>query len=86
MNDHPSLLPSSAEFIKTKVINNKEIAKDVFLISLERNFGFEPGQVVGIHFKPASDARLYSIGSGKNDPYLKIFHIKTSFRKFISEL
>ncbi|MFP4367659.1 MAG: hypothetical protein ACLFQA_11250 [Bacteroidales bacterium] len=77
MDAHPSLLPSSAEFIKTKVVDNKEIAKDVFLISLERHFDFIPGQVAGIHFEPSNNARLYSIASGINDPYLKIiFDVK----------
>jgi ferredoxin/flavodoxin---NADP+ reductase len=70
--DHPSLLPSSAEFVATKVTDNREIAKDVFLVSLERHFDFIPGQVVGIHFKPAPDARLYSITSGTNEEVIKI--------------
>jgi ferredoxin/flavodoxin---NADP+ reductase len=72
VSDNPSLLPSSAEFIKTKVIDNKEIATGVFLISLERHFDFDPGQVIGIHFKPAPDARLYSIASGVNDEHIKV--------------
>jgi ferredoxin/flavodoxin---NADP+ reductase len=72
VSEHPSLLPSSAKFLKTKVIENIEIASNVFLLSLERHFDFIPGQVVGIHFKPAQDARLYSIASGSNDKVLKI--------------
>jgi ferredoxin/flavodoxin---NADP+ reductase len=77
MNDHPSLLPASAEFMETKVVDNKEISSGVFLLSLERKFTFEPGQVVGIHFKPSAEARLYSIASGTEDKYIKIlFDIK----------
>lgn len=72
LSHHPSLLPSSAEFIKTRVTDNREIAAGVFLISLERHFEFVPGQVVGIHFKPSSEARLYSIASGIHDGHLKI--------------
>jgi ferredoxin/flavodoxin---NADP+ reductase len=72
VTEHPSLLPSSAEFMKTKVLENIEISRNVFLLSLERHFDFIPGQVVGIHFRPAQDARLYSIASGKNEKVLKI--------------
>jgi ferredoxin/flavodoxin---NADP+ reductase len=77
MSDYPSLLPESAEFLETRVIENKEIDVGVFLLSLERKFDFDPGQVVGIHFKPSSEARLYSIASGINDEHLKIlFDVK----------
>jgi ferredoxin/flavodoxin---NADP+ reductase len=72
VNDHPSLLPSSARFLKTKVLENLEVASNVFLLSLERHFDFIPGQVVGVHFRPVQDARLYSIASGNNDEVLKI--------------
>ena len=72
VSQHPSLLPSSAKFIRTRVTGNREIAKNVFLISLERHFDFIPGQVVGIHLEPAPDARLYSIASGTNEKDLKI--------------
>lgn len=77
MNDHPSLLPASAEFLDAKVTDNKEIDNGVFLLSLERKFDFDPGQVVGIHFKPSPEARLYSIASGIHDEHLRIlFDIK----------
>jgi ferredoxin/flavodoxin---NADP+ reductase len=72
VSDHPSLLPSSAKFLRTKVTGMKELDGNVFLMSLERQFDFIPGQVVGIHFHPAPDARLYSIASGINDADLKI--------------
>ncbi len=54
------------------VTGNVEIAGDVFVLSLERKFDFTAGQVVGIHFEPRPDARLYSIASGQNDKELKI--------------
>jgi ferredoxin/flavodoxin---NADP+ reductase len=72
VSEHPSLLPSSAKFIKTRVLENIEIASGVFLLSLERHFDFIPGQVVGIHLRPVQDARLYSIASGNNEKVLKI--------------
>jgi ferredoxin/flavodoxin---NADP+ reductase len=70
--DQPSLLPSSARFIRTRVAGNREIAEGVFVISLERHFDFIPGQVVGVHLEPSPDARLYSIASGINEKHLRI--------------
>jgi ferredoxin/flavodoxin---NADP+ reductase len=72
VTEQPSLLPSSGKFIKTRVTGNTEIADNVFLLSLERKFDFIAGQVVGIHFEPRPDARLYSIASGITDEDLKI--------------
>ncbi len=67
-----SLLPSSAGFLETSVVEINEISADVFLLSLEKKFDFRAGQVVGIHFEPRPDARLYSIASGEKERYLKI--------------
>jgi ferredoxin/flavodoxin---NADP+ reductase len=72
LTPNPSLLPSSARFIKTRVTGNREIARDVFVISLERHFDFIPGQVVGIHLEPSPDARLYSIASGVDEPDIRL--------------
>jgi len=72
VSKHPSLLPSSAEFTRTRVTGNREIAKNVFLLSLEKHFDFEPGQVVGIHTEPREDARLYSLAGGRDEPVIRI--------------
>jgi ferredoxin--NADP+ reductase len=59
--------------IETKVLSNKEIAPNVYLLSLPRVISFEPGQVVRLKINE-NEPRLYSIASGKNDDEIKILY------------
>jgi len=54
-----------------------EIARDVFVLRIDRKHEFLPGQVVGVSLSHDIAARLYSICSGKDEPELSIlFNIK----------
>lgn len=57
-----------------KVTANREIAPSVFLLSFRRNFEFTAGQVLGLTINPSEDARLYSIASGTDEPYVQILY------------
>jgi ferredoxin/flavodoxin---NADP+ reductase len=54
-----------------------EIARDVFVLRIDRKHEFLPGQVVGVSLSHDIAARLYSICSGKDEHELSIlFNIK----------
>ncbi len=54
-----------------------EIAEGSYLLSFARDFGFIPGQVIGINIGNVQPERLYSIASGRNEKEITIlFTIK----------
>ncbi len=54
-----------------------EIAPESYILSFKRDFGFLPGQVIGINIGDEKPARLYSIASGNKENVVKIlFNIK----------
>ena len=53
--------------LRERVLANREISPGVFLLTLSRNRGFRPGQVVAVTVEPAVPSRLYSIASGTGD-------------------
>ena len=57
-----------------EVINNIEIAENVFVLSFKRDFDFKVGQVLGIGLSATDDARLYSIASGEKDKDVQILY------------
>jgi ferredoxin/flavodoxin---NADP+ reductase len=52
------------EISPVKVISNRQIADNAFLLVVPRIFDFIAGQVIGITIHPADEPRLYSIASG----------------------
>lgn len=63
--------------IKIELTGNLEISPGVHLISFQRPFDFEPGQVVKIGIDEKNPPRIYSICSGKNENEISIlFNIK----------
>lgn len=59
------------------VIRNEEISPGVFLLSVERQFGFVPGQVIKLGVDRDEPSRIYSICSGNGEDELRIlFSIK----------
>lgn len=63
--------------IASRVISNNEIARNVFYLTFERPFDFEPGQVLSLTTTSSISPRLYSIASGVDDSYLAIlFDVK----------
>ena len=59
------------------IINNEEISPDVYVISFQRNFEFQPGQVVKIGVDTKHPPRIYSICSGNHEDEVRIlFNIK----------
>jgi ferredoxin/flavodoxin---NADP+ reductase len=61
-------------FTENRVIENREIAPNVFLLSVERRFDFVPGQWIKITTSQSIPPRMYSICSGKNDKWLQILY------------
>lgn len=59
---------------EVEIISNTEISPAVFLLAFRRSFEFTAGQVIGITINPGEDARLYSIASGSQEPYIKILY------------
>lgn len=59
------------------LVNNEEISPGVYLISINRDFDFLPGQVVKIAIDREQPPRIYSICSGNRESEVKIlFNIK----------
>lgn len=56
------------------IIENKEIAPEIYLISFGRFFDFIPGQVVKITTHDSVAPRMYSIASGSEDNYIQIIY------------
>lgn len=61
------------QMIKTRVLDNIEIAPNVYLLSLPKVISFDPGQVVRLHID-GNQPRLYSIASGKSENEIKILY------------
>jgi len=59
--------------IETKILENTEIAPNVYLLSIPRIIDFEPGQVIRLKVN-GNQPRLYSIASGNNEEKLKILY------------
>ncbi len=63
--------------IETKILDNAEIAPNVYLLTVSRVINFIPGQVIRLTVD-GNEPRLYSIASGNNESELKILYdIKT---------
>ncbi len=56
------------------VFDNKNLAKDAYILTFKRNFKFIAGQVVGLGINTQIEPRLYSIASGENDDYVEILY------------
>ncbi len=54
--------------LRERVLASRELAPGVFLLTVSRERGFRPGQVVSVTTGPAIPARVYSIASGTEDP------------------
>jgi len=59
--------------IGTKVLDNKEIAPNVYVLSLPRIIDFLPGQVISLEVN-GQQPRMYSIASGNKEKELKILY------------
>src|SRR5690554_5708866 len=62
------------EVFPTKVLSNTEITPGVFSIEVERLHDFIPGQVVAAAINTNDPLRLYSIASGKEQPFLRLLY------------
>jgi ferredoxin--NADP+ reductase len=71
---------------RAKVIECDEIAKEKYLLRIEKVVNFKPGQVVAISDKPNSTPRLYSLCSGVEDEYLQILFDLKSDGEFTPKL
>lgn len=59
------------------VISNIEISPDTYVLSFERRFDFDPGQVVKVAVDDREPPRIYSICSGNKDHEMQIlFNVK----------
>jgi ferredoxin-NADP reductase len=54
--------------VEERVLTTREIAPGVFLLTVSRDRGFRPGQVVSVTTESAIPGRMYSIASGTGDP------------------
>ena len=57
---------------KKTVKSVREVAFGVYILSLQRDFSFKPGQVIAVDLVPDGRPRLYSIASGTKDVDLEI--------------
>lgn len=57
-----------------KVLDNKTIAKEVFLLSYTRQHAFVAGQVVGVSLVKGAEPRLYSIASGTQEEAVSLLY------------
>lgn len=57
-----------------KVIENRRISSNTFLLTFKRLSDFIPGQMVKISLEPSLDSRLYSIASGIHDKNFSIIY------------
>lgn len=55
-----------------KIVSNKKVAKDVYILSFKREFDFRAGQIIAIDLVANGTPRLYSIASGEGDEYVEI--------------
>jgi len=60
--------------MKQPVTNHVEISPGVFLLAVERQYDFLPGQTVKIGLDDGCPPRIYSICSGDRDEELKILY------------
>jgi ferredoxin--NADP+ reductase len=60
--------------MQQRIANHTEISPDVFLLSVERRFDFQPGQTVKVGLSGIAEPRIYSICSGNRDPELSILY------------
>ncbi len=59
------------------LLHKQEVSRGVFMLRFERKEDFLPGQVVGLSTAKDIPARLYSICSGADEPWIEIlFNIK----------
>lgn len=61
---------------KVVITDIEQITSQVFIIRFERNFDFQPGQVIGVSVLSNTEEympRMYSISSGNTDKYVSIF-------------
>ncbi len=56
------------------ILSNIEISSDVFLLSVEREFQFDPGQTVKISLDQELPPRIYSICSGPEEDRLSVLY------------
>lgn len=54
------------------IIQNKEITHGVHIIEFEKAIDFKAGQIIEISLQPDKLKRMYSICSGKNEPYIQV--------------
>ncbi|PTN08306.1 ferredoxin--NADP reductase [Mangrovibacterium marinum] len=65
------------ELFEETVVSNEEISPGVFLLSVNRRWDFQPGQVVKLAVDRVQPPRIYSICSGNNEQELRVlFNIK----------
>ncbi|NLO70498.1 MAG: oxidoreductase [Porphyromonadaceae bacterium] len=57
---------------KKTIVDYRKVTESVFVLAFEKDFDFEPGQVVAIDVEPEGKPRLYSIASGVNDKNVEI--------------
>lgn len=62
--------------IKTTIVDIKNIADDVYVISFPRPYSFRAGQVIAIDLEEKTEPRLYSIASGEQDENIDILFDK----------
>lgn len=55
-----------------EIISNRSIAKDVYVLSFQRDFNFTAGQIIAVDIIPNGTPRLYSIASGENEKNIDI--------------
>src|SRR5690554_7200135 len=60
------------EVFPVKIISNREISPQVYILEIEKKIDFKAGQVIGVALQPDHDLRLYSIASGTQETTLKI--------------
>lgn len=60
------------EVFPVKIISNREISPQVYILEIEKKIDFKAGQVIGAALQPDHDLRLYSIASGTQETTLKI--------------
>lgn len=59
---------------KIKVLRQREISPNVFVLSFARPWDFTAGQVIGLSAHETDEARLYSIASGELDEEVDILY------------
>jgi len=59
--------------INTEIIDNQQIAPEVYILSIPRIINFQPGQVIRL-IVDENQPRLYTIASGNNEDELKVLY------------